>query len=83
MESTIAAAIFDRLKCNLPQGVVAPEIGLQTGIRDLPLDSLDLLEIVYELEEQFDTTVDEQALVMARNVEDLIRMFVNALEQKS
>ncbi|MFM1897591.1 MAG: hypothetical protein RLZZ385_2665 [Pseudomonadota bacterium] len=82
MEKQIETAVFDRLRSCLVRSGEVIEITPQTAIHDLPLDSLTLLEIVYELEDQFGVIVDEQALVSLEKVEDLIRMVSSVVRAK-
>lgn len=55
-------------------GAVATDITSDTSIAELGLDSLRLLEIVFELEKHFGVEVDEAALVEVASVGDLVQM---------
>ena len=48
-------------------------------LADLGLDSLKLIEIVYELETFYQLDVDEERLAELENIGDLIAMFTEAL----
>ncbi|HDZ09967.1 phosphopantetheine-binding protein [Pseudohongiella sp.] len=50
---------------------------LQTPLSELGLDSLKLIEIVYELETFYQLDVDEEKLAELTNVGDLIELFVD------
>lgn len=50
----------------------------QTPLTELGLDSLKLVEIVYELETFYQLDVDEERLAEVEKVSDLIGLFVSA-----
>ena len=49
-------------------------------IEDLGVDSIDLLALAFDLEEEFDVVVTDQALCQIRTVGDAVPCVVNALE---
>ena len=51
----------------------------KTPLSELGLDSLKLIEIVYELETFYQLDVDEEHLAELHKVSDLIDMFASAL----
>src|SRR5438093_13786682 len=61
--ATIAAAIRKALSREV--GEITPETSL---VADLPIDSLDLVEIVYDVEEAFDIQLEPDDLLPARLV---------------
>jgi acyl carrier protein len=61
--------------------VVITEIKLDTLISELRLDSLRLLELVFELERHFCVEVDEAALVEVVSVSDLVSMVTTRLTE--
>lgn len=52
---------------------------MQTPLAALALDSLKLIEIVYELETFYQLDVDEERLAELNRVGDLIELFVSGL----
>jgi len=55
----------------VPAEVITPDTNLE---QDLGVDSLDIVELVMEVEEQFDVQVpDEQAVKQMRTVADTVR----------
>jgi acyl carrier protein len=53
-----------------PEADVRPEARL---VEDLHADSLDVVELLQRLEEEFDTTVDDDRALALRTVGDVIR----------
>lgn len=51
----------------------------ETAIGALGLESLQLVEVVFELETNFDVQVDEEQLAQLESVADVIAMFGDAL----
>lgn len=45
-----------------------------TKLGDLNIDSLDMVEIVMELEEEFDISIPDNAVELVNTVGDLIRL---------
>lgn len=60
----------------------APLQPLQKPLAELGLDSLKLVEIVYELESFYQLDVDEERLAELEKIEDLIDIFIIALAEK-
>lgn len=60
----------------------APLQPLQKPLAELGLDSLKLVEIVYELETFYQLDVDEERLAELGKIEDLIDIFITALADK-
>ncbi|MEX0737904.1 MAG: acyl carrier protein [Pseudohongiella sp.] len=56
-----------------------PLIPAERALAEMGLDSLKLIEIVYELETFYQLDVDEELLAELENIEDLIMMFTSAL----
>lgn len=76
-----AQVVFDKLLGLVnasPGKEAALEVTLNTGIAEIGLDSLRLLEIVFELERCFDVEVDEALLAEVTTVSDLVTMIVQA-----
>jgi acyl carrier protein len=74
------AKIFIKLCClirAIPGSDADPglELGEHTLIADLGLDSLRLVELIFELERCFDTEADEGLMVQARTLGDVVSLF--------
>ena len=54
-------------------GVAPEQVTLSTDFRNLGDDSLDTVELVMELEEEFDITIPDEAAQQINTVEDAIR----------
>jgi len=54
------------------------ELGLQTPIVELGLDSLKLVEIIYELERDFSVEIGEELLAQLETVADVITAVTSA-----
>lgn len=53
-------------------GVPADQLDEKTLLRDLPWDSLDLVECTMELEEHFDVTISDDMIEEAKTIGDII-----------
>jgi acyl carrier protein len=74
------AKVFSKLCClirAIPGSDADPELDLgeHTLIADLALDSLRLVELIFELERCFDTEADEGLMVQARTLGDVVSLF--------
>lgn len=56
-----------------------PEIRLDTTLESLNLDSLNVLEVVYELENYFGITVEDSSFAAMTTINDLATMIEAAL----
>jgi len=75
--------VFNKLCCliHVIPGIDADiELTGQTLLADLALDSLRLVEIIFELERQFGTEADEGLMAEARTLGDVVRLFVGKCE---
>ena len=67
--------VFEKVKeiivkeLNLDASKVTPEANLE---KDLGADSLDAVEVIMALEEEFDLTVDDDAIQTIKTVQDLV-----------
>lgn len=78
MEDALEVLIRDKLANHCVAGGQVPSLTLDQRLADLPLDSLTLLEIVYELEDQLGVTVDDQGLALLKTVGDLVKLVTHA-----
>lgn len=76
-EQDINGRILDRI-CNLLNSArempLDADLKADTELAALGLDSLRLIEIVYELETEYNVDADEAALAQLRTVDDLVQM---------
>lgn len=72
------AQVFKKLCCliqAIPGNAADIELNDQTLIADLALDSLRLIEIIFELERHFDREADEGLMAEARTLGDVVALF--------
>jgi acyl carrier protein len=62
-------------------GGVVPDIDTMLG--ELEMDSLKLVETVFELETYYSITVDEDRMTELRTVSDIVEMIEAAIEKQS
>ncbi len=62
-----------------PELVITPETDI---IMELDGDSLDVIEIVIDIEEHFDISIAEDDLQSVRYIKDLIELVQEQLDQK-
>ena len=62
---------------------VSPQVmpGLGTTLGELGMDSLKLVEIIYELETRFAVAVDEELLAELNSIGDIVALIVRACEE--
>lgn len=53
----------------------------QSTLQDLGADSLDIVEIIMKVEEQFNIEIDDEKAERMKNVEDVVK-YVDALRKK-
>lgn len=72
--------VFEKIKEILEENI-GGEINLSPDMylmRDLELDSLDLVELIFDLEDEYEIEIDEEEREKIRTVADL----VNVIESK-
>lgn len=62
-------------------GKTPQELALDLDLRTLDWDSLDLLELVVDLEEEFDITVSDDRLSKCETINDLAELISAALPE--
>lgn len=76
--------IFEKIKkiISSKTGINKDTITLESAITDdLTLDSIEIFEILSEIEDQFSIEVEEDAYDSIKTVQDLVSYVENALEQ--
>ncbi len=71
----IAHIIADKLK--IDASTIKPE----STLKDLGADSLDLVEIIMKIEEQFDIEIDDEKAEHMKNVAEVVD-YVNSMRSK-
>lgn len=73
--NTIQDRVFDILSSQL--GVPVGDIALEKSIvNDLGADSLDIYEIVVELEEEFEVIIEDDVIDTLKTVKDIVDLVV-------
>jgi len=76
--------IFEKIKkiISSKTGINKNTITLESAITDdLSLDSIEIFEILSEIEDEFSIEVEEEAYDSIKTVQDLVSYVENALEQ--
>jgi acyl carrier protein len=83
VEEAVQRRVLDALKdvCGRRGQMVDPHP--DTTIGALGLESLQLVEVVFELESSYQVQVDEEQLAQLESVADVIAMFSDALQKVS
>jgi acyl carrier protein len=76
----IAQIIFLKISTHIEGGGSNFCLTLESAISELPIDSLHLFELVYELEEELDVELDDYELAALETLGDLITMVQQALK---
>jgi acyl carrier protein len=72
--------IFEKIKGVIASqlGIEEDEIKLETSFEDLGVDSLDLFQIIIELEEQFSVQIEDAESI--KTVEDAVKYIEDRVE---
>ncbi|EMD17384.1 acyl carrier protein [Eggerthia catenaformis OT 569 = DSM 20559] len=65
---------FDRIKEVLNDKLHGKELTLDSSFRDLGIDSLDLVDLVFELEEEIGVEFEDEELMSITTVKDLLTL---------
>ncbi len=63
---------FDKIKERLSTKVKGKDITKETSFKDLGVDSLDLVDLVFELEEEIGVTFEDDELLKLKTIQDLL-----------
>jgi len=63
---------FDKIKDRLADKLRGNELTKESAFKDLGIDSLDLVDLVFELEEELGVTFDDDELLELKTVQDLL-----------
>lgn len=61
---------LDRIK----ERLIGKEVTLETTFKDLGLDSLDLVDLVFEMEEEIGIQFEDEELMQIKTVKDLLTL---------
>ena len=78
MNEAIEKLVLDKIRQRYSNDQQAGEVSSATLLRDLQMDSLSILELVYELEEHYSLLVDDQVLLELKSVADIVLMIEQA-----
>ena len=65
---------FDRIKEVLNDKLHGKELTLDSSFRDLGIDSLDLVDLIFELEEEIGVEFEDEELISITTVKDLLTL---------
>lgn len=73
--------IFEKIRSVIASqlGIEEGEIQLQTSFQDLGVDSLDLFQIIIELEEEFNVQIEDAESI--KTVEDAVKYIEERVEE--
>lgn len=74
MKTEIYTVVCQKILASYEQGCQVPEFVAQTRLTDLQLDSLSILEVIFELENHFSISVEDHLLATAKTVADICHM---------
>ncbi|MEG0366275.1 MAG: acyl carrier protein [Coprobacillus sp.] len=63
---------FDKIKDRLSSKLKGKELTKESGFKELGIDSLDLVDLVFELEEEIGVEFDDSELMKLNTVQDLL-----------
>ncbi|MCL6580555.1 MAG: acyl carrier protein [Firmicutes bacterium] len=71
-------AVFAKLRSMLADqfGIEAEEITMETTLKDLGADSMDILELVMAIEQEWDLEIPDEAAEEIKSVGDAVRYIV-------
>jgi acyl carrier protein len=78
MRENLKSAVISQINIRCPQGDNNLTIDEQTRLDELVMDSLELLELIYTLEEQFSIQTDEKLMSELQTVGDITAMLEQA-----
>ena len=63
---------FDKIKERLSAKLKGQELTAESSFKDLGIDSLDLVDLVFELEEEIGVEFEDEELLKISTVQDLL-----------
>ena len=65
---------FDKIKDRLSSKLRGQELTEESVFKDLGIDSLDLVDLVFELEEEIGVEFEDEELLQIKTVKDLLNL---------
>lgn len=65
---------FDKIKERLESKLKGKELTKDMAFKDLGVDSLDLVDLVFELEEEIGVQFEDEELLQLKTVQDLLNL---------
>jgi acyl carrier protein len=83
-DAEIAAPVFDKVMRIFADhlAIARDELDANTFIREIGADSLDIVELVMELEEEFGVTASDSVAENIRTIADAIRYIIERLRER-
>ncbi len=82
MSDTIQKAVFDILAKHLSLDIKQEEMDMGASLLDAGMDSLDAVEILFALEDQFDITIPNPSSISGETFGNLVRLVESLVAQK-
>ena len=74
----VEALILDKVRARYSEVGSSQDINAQTPLENLKLDSLSVLELIYELEEHYRIVVDDERLLQLKCINDIVDLVMQA-----
>ncbi len=65
---------FDKINERLSSKLKGKPLTKESNLRDLGIDSLDLVDLVFELEEEIGVQFDDDELLQIKTIQDLMNL---------
>lgn len=65
---------FEKIKDRLSSKLKGKELTKESGFKELGIDSLDLVDLVFELEEEIGCEFEDSELIQLNSVQDLLNL---------
>ncbi len=74
--------VFDKVKTLVAEQLALEEreIGLETTFEDIDADSLDVVELVMSIEEEFELEISDEEVEKIRTIGDIVKYIEKQLE---
>ncbi|MBR4879987.1 MAG: acyl carrier protein [Clostridia bacterium] len=74
--------VFEKLRAIIEEitGLDADEITVEATLDDLGLDSLDVVEIIMASEDEFDITIEDDALTGVKTLGDVVDIITDLID---
>ena len=72
---------FDKIKEGLADKLKGKELTMDSEFKGLGIDSLDLVDLVFQLEEELNTQFEDEELMQIKTVRDLCQLIDKKVKQ--